>query len=220
MSRRLPQVIDREDFDALLAVPSKQAPTGVRNAAILAVMYDAGLRASEVCDLAPGDLVRRGKGAPALRVRRGKGGRDRYNLGLPAATWALVERWSAVRPSSQFFFSTLGGNRLEDRYLRAMVARYSTRAGVSKPTPDGPRPINPHMLRHSYATRLIDAGVPISQVQRALGHASLSSTQVYLHVNDAKLAATLRGALEGDDDADEPLRRIVREELDTLLRAS
>jgi integrase/recombinase XerD len=219
MARPVPQVIDREDFNRLLAVPSRRAPTGIRNAAVLVVMYDAGLRVSEVCDLVPGDVIRRGKGAPALRVRRGKGGRDRYNLGLPAATWALVERWSAVRPSSRFFFSTLDGNRLEPRYIRAMVARYSKRAGVSKSTPEGPKPINPHMLRHSYATRLIEAGVPIHDVQRALGHVSLSSTHVYLHVNDVKLAERLRSALDVASQTD-PVRQLVREELETLLRAA
>lgn len=156
--RRLPKTVEREDFDRLLAQPSRSAPTGVRNAGVLAAMYDTGLRVAEVCDLSPQDVIRTGKAAMTLRVRRGKGGRDRYNLGVPSPTWALLERWGAVRPSSRYFFSTLAGNRLEERYVRAMVARYSVRAGVSKPTPDGPKPINPHMLRHSYATRLIDAG--------------------------------------------------------------
>jgi hypothetical protein len=182
MSRRLPQIVDRDDFDRLLAAPSRSAPTGVRNAAVLAAMYDTGLRVAEVCDLSPQDVIRTGSAAHTLRVRRGKGGHDRFNLGVPSPTWALLDRWAAVRPSCRYFFSTLAGNRLEERYLRAMVARYSERAGVWKPTPEGPRPINPHMLRHSYATRLIDAGVPIHDVQRALGHASLATTQRYLHV--------------------------------------
>lgn len=219
MNRRLPQVIDRDDFDRLLAQPSRSAPTGVRNAAILAAMYDAGLRVSEVCDLAPQDVIRTGSNAHSLRVRRGKGGKDRSNLGLPTGAWACLERWAAIRPSSRYFFSTLAGNRLEERYVRAMVARYSRRAGVSKPTPDGPKPINPHMLRHSYATRLIDAGVPIHDVQRALGHASLQTTQRYLHVNDAKLAERLRSALDVTA-ADDGLRRIVREELEALVHAA
>ncbi len=72
------------------------------------------------------------------------------------------------------------------------------------------------MLRHSYATRLIEAGVPIHDVQRALGHESLATTQRYLHVNDAKLAQRLRGALEAD--RDDGLRRVVRQELENLLR--
>jgi integrase/recombinase XerD len=189
MAARLPQVITMAEYERLLAQPSRRAPTGIRNAAVLAVMWDAGLRVSEVCDLAPGDVLRTGGNAQKLRVRRGKGGKDRSNLGVPAATWALLERWAAVRPTSRFFFCTLGGNRLSPRYIEAMLARYARRAEVYKlDDANRQRPVNPHMLRHSYATRLIEAGVPIHDVQRALGHASLQTTAKYLHVNDARLA--------------------------------
>lgn len=220
MGARLPQVITAAEYERLLARPSRRAPTGIRNAAVLAVMWDAGLRVSELCDLAPGDVIRSGSNAQSLRVRRGKGGKDRANLGVPAATWALLERWAAVRPSSKFFFSTLGGNRLSPRYLEAMVSRYAARAGVFKlDDRNGQRPINPHMLRHSYATRLIEAGVPIHDVQAALGHASLQTTARYLHVNNARLAARLRAALgpSAADGGDEGVRRLVREELEALL---
>jgi site-specific recombinase XerD len=213
--KRLPQVIDREDFERVLAQPSRRAPTGIRNAAMLAAMWDAGLRVAEVCDLAPEDVVGRSQ---ELRVRRGKGGKDRYNLGVPRSSWALLDAWAQLRPSSRFFFCTLAGNRVEERYVRAMVARYAARAAVLKPTPEGPRPINPHMLRHSYATRLIQAGVPIHDVQRALGHESLSTTQRYLHVNDAQLAQRLRSALDADPDS--VLRRLVRQELEHLMRGA
>jgi integrase/recombinase XerD len=216
VTRRLPQIITRDEWERLIAQPSKHAPTGVRNAAVMHAMYDGGLRVSEVCDLAPQDVIRTGSNAHSLRVRRGKGGKDRSNLGLPTGAWACLERWAAIRPSSRYFFSTLAGNRLDERYLRQMVAHYAERAGVHKPTKDGPRPINPHMLRHSYATRLIDRGVPVHVVQRALGHSSLQTTQKYLHVNDAKLAEQLREALDTDTGEDATLRRIVREELQAM----
>jgi site-specific recombinase XerD len=74
------------------------------------------------------------------------------------------------------------------------------------------------MLRHSYATRLIQAGVPIHDVQRALGHESLSTTQRYLHVNDAQLAQRLRTALDAEQDS--ALRRLVRQELEHLMRGA
>ena len=219
MSRRLPQTISDEEFDRLLDQPSRRAPTGVRNAAILAVMWNAGLRVSEVCDLAPQDRIAKDQ---TLRVRRGKGGRDRYNLLVPRATWALLDAWAAIRPSSRYFFSTLDGNRLSERYIRAMLARYSQRAGVYKPTPDGPKPINPHMLRHSYASRLIAKDVPVNYVQRVLGHSSLRTTEKYLHVADAALTDRLRAALDTDDDGageeQAALRRIVREELERMKR--
>lgn len=219
MARRIPQTITQQEFDRLLRQPSRRAPTGVRNAAILAVMWDAGLRVSEVCALAPAD-VKDG----TIRVRRGKGGSDRANLGVPTGTWALLERWRGVRPSSRWFFCTLGGNQLSPRYVQAMTSRYSRKAGVFLTGDENERrPVHPHALRHSYATRLVEAGVPIHDVQRALGHRSLGTTQVYLHVNDAKLAARLREALEvsgnGDDAETAALRRIVREELELIVGA-
>jgi integrase/recombinase XerC len=181
-------------------------------------MWDAGLRVSEVCDLAPGDVIRTGSNAHTLRVRRGKGGKDRANLGVPAATWALVERWAAVRPTSRYFFCTLAGNRVSPRYIEAMVARYARRAAVYKlDAANQERPINPHMLRHSYATRLIEAGVPIHDVKRALGHRSLSTTERYLHVNNARLAARLRAALDGAGGGTEA--EAVRRLLDLGMRA-
>jgi site-specific recombinase XerD len=103
-----------------------------------------------------------------------------------------------------------------------MLARYARRAEVYKlDDANGQRPVNPHMLRHSYATRLIEAGVPIHDVQRALGHASLQTTAKYLHVNDARLAERLRGALDaaGSDTEAEAVRRVVRDELEALLEA-
>jgi integrase/recombinase XerD len=220
VAARLPKVITAAEYERLLAQASRRASTGIRNAAVLAVMWDAGLRVSEVCGLAPGDVARTGSSAQTLRVRRGKGGKDRANLGVPAATWALVERWASVRPTCRYFFCTLAGNQLQARYVQAMVARYARRARVYKLGDDNqPAPINPHMLRHSYATRLIEAGVPIHDVQRALGHASLATTQRYLHVNDARLAERLRAALDADggDTGAEAVRRLVREELEALL---
>jgi site-specific recombinase XerD len=138
---------------------------------------------------------------------------------VPAETWAVFERWSSIRPSSRYFFCTLGGKRLSERYLHAMVGRYASRAGVMKPTKDGDRPINPHVLRHSYATRLIERGVPIHDVQAALGHSSLATTQVYLHVNDEKLADRLRDALSEkpeNSEVEQLVRRLLREELAAL----
>lgn len=215
--RRLPQVVSDPDFDRLARMPSKTAPTGIRNAAILAVMRGAGLRVSEVCNLSPNDLVRTGTAAQTLRVRQGKGGVDRSNLALAQGDWALLERWAAIRPSSRYFFSTLSGNRLSERYMHAMVGRYSARAGVTRP--DG-QPLHPHMLRHTYATRLIERGIPIHDVAKLLGHSSIATTERYLHVNDSTLADRVRVALEAEPGSDATMRRLIREELQTLTGGS
>jgi len=179
-------------------------------------MHFAGLRVSEVCALSPRDLNKR---EMTLRVRLGKGKRDRNNLGVPVETWAVFERWAAIRPSSRYFFSTLAGKRLSERYVHQMVARYATKAEVFKVTAENRQvPINPHVLRHSYATRLIERGVPIHDVARALGHASIATTQIYLHVNDAQLAEKLRGVLS-DSQGESELERVVSRMLDEKLKA-
>ena len=106
-------------------------------------------------------------------------------------------RGAAVRPSSQFFFSTLDGNALSDRYVRGLVSRLAERAEVYKLDDDNQeRPINPHILRHSFATRLLERGVDVRQVQLALGHADLATTQVYLHVEDSRLRDNIRAAFD------------------------
>jgi len=214
--KKLPQTISADEWQRLAAQPSKRAPTGVRNLAVLHAMYFAGLRISEVCDLSPRD---RNAKTCSLRVRDGKGGRDRANLAVPAETWAVFERWAEQRPSSRYFFPTLDGNRMSERYVQQMVGRYARRAGVLKPTRDGERPINPHMLRHSYATLLIEAGVPIHDVAAALGHSSLTTTQRYLHVSDDRLAEKLRDALSDDAEASDVkrmVRAMLREEVSGL----
>jgi site-specific recombinase XerD len=213
--KRLPVVITPDDWQRLTAQPSRRAPTGKRNLAMLHTMYMAGLRVSEVAALSPRDM---NSDAMTLRVRNGKGGKDRSNLGVPAETWATLERWARVRPESRFFFSTLKGSQLSPRYIHAMVVRYATRAGVMRATTEGDRPIHPHVLRHSYATRLCEAGVPIHDVQKALGHASLATTQVYLHVNDEKLADKLRDALS-DYGEESEVERLVRRLIAEQLRA-
>jgi len=224
MRRRLPQTITDEQFHDLLAETST-APTGRRNRAMLWTMYGCGLRVGEMVQLAPRD-IKRGT-SPFMRVRRGKGGKNRANLPIPRSVWDALEAWGTARPASPFLFSTLRGEQLSDRYVRAMVARYSMAAGVYKlDDSNSERPINPHMLRHSFATRLLERGVDVRQLQLALGHSDLSTTMVYLQLQDAKLdtiAAAIDGeSAEGDAAADTSamIRTIVREELEKMARAA
>ena len=150
-----------------------------------------------------------------LRLRGRKGGVDTDDVPVPVEAAALLERWQAVRPESAQLFCTLEGEPLSDRYVRAMVARYSVKAGVQKTIRRDGRnvqaPLNPHMLRHSYATRLIEGAVPIHRVQRALGHANLQTTARYLHVSDGRQADVLLDALDGRDDGE-----LVRELLERV----
>lgn len=190
--RKLPHAINRLEYERLLAEPSQRAPSGKRNRAMIAAMYLAGLRVSEVCGLAPRDL-RPTADPPTLRVRGGKGDKDR-DLGLhPELTEALAP-WIKVRPDSNFLFCTLDGGPIQARYVHAMVTRYAERAEVFKPTRDNELvPINPHVLRHSFATAMLDRGANVYQVQRALGHSALSTTEIYLHANDRDVALAMIG---------------------------
>jgi integrase/recombinase XerC len=217
-SKRLPKTITAEEFAKLIGVTGDSA-SGRRNRAMLFAMWDCGLRVGEVVGLSPRDITQRGNdGVPSLRVRRGKGGKDRANLPIPASAWDAFQRWADVRPPSRFFFSTLKGGRISTRYVRAMVARLATRARVFKIDDSNvEHPIHSHMLRHSFATRLLEAGVDIYKVQLALGHADLSTTQRYLHVEDAGLRNAIYSALEPDERGDEAhLRRIIREEIERI----
>jgi site-specific recombinase XerD len=194
--RRIPGIISREEFDQILRKASRTAPSGLRNRAALLLMWDAGLRVSEVCDLAPGDVSLK---AATIAVRHGKGDRARV-VPAPDSALSAVEAWLRARGrgGSWLLCTVTGRRRLNDRYVRAMLARYSTRAGVFKTVRiDGQnveRPINPHMLRHSYATRCLrDAGLDIDELQELLGHVSVTTTRIYTHVDNAAVAERRAG---------------------------
>ena len=216
-ARRLPKTITEAEFDRLLAVTGNSR-SGRRNRAAIWLLYGCGLRVGEVVALSPRDVRRTGPGAPSLRVRRGKGSRDRV-VAIPAAAFDALEGWVAVRPSSPHLLSTLNGGQISTRYLRAALARYSHRAEVYLPDDaNGDKPVHPHALRHSYATRLLDEGVNVRQVQQLLGHSNLDTTSIYLGVNDSRTLDDARAAFDGPsaDDAGEVaalVRRLVREEL-------
>ncbi|MGE5483695.1 MAG: tyrosine-type recombinase/integrase [Ignavibacteriales bacterium] len=172
--RRLPEVLTDEERRALLSQPNPDCPTGLRNLCLLRLMLNAGLRAAEVLNVKTRDLNwNTGK----LIVRQGKGKKDRV-LWLGEDDLALLARWrEGRRAQSDLLFTTLAGERLNDRYLRAMVKRYARKAGI-------PRDVHPHTLRHTFATDLYKDSHDILVVQKALGHAYVSTTSIYTHLVD------------------------------------
>ncbi len=209
---RLPKTISADEF-ARLVDATGDSISGRRNRAMLWGMYGCGLRVGDVVGLSSRDIIRKSK---SLKVRRGKGGKDRSNLPIPSGGWDAFERWADVRPSSRWYFSTLAGDSISDRYVRAMVARVSDHAAVYKLDDDNrERPINPHMLRHSFATRLLESGADIRQVQLALGHSDLSTTQRYLHVEDSKLRGAILAAFDGESEQSTDVEAL-REQLAAL----
>lgn len=155
---------------------------GRRNVALLMVMWRTGLRLDECLSVQPRDLK---AGPPAeLRVRRGKGSTTRV-VGVRADAWSALAVWLAVRrkrgipPSIKgevtTVFCTLDGGKLDGGYVRRTFAAKARRAGVL-------RRVNPHGLRHTFASNMSRAGQPIEVIRDALGHSTLAVTDHYLRV--------------------------------------
>lgn len=136
---------------------------------MMSLMLHCGLRLSEVTNLRPSNInLAKGK----LRVESGKGNKDR-DLAIPDYLIDLLEKWRKMRPQSDYFFSTLRGKKLSDRYVQNMVKRYSQKAGIAKN-------ISPHTLRHTYATQYYKQTRDIETLRRILGHSDISTTTIYI----------------------------------------
>jgi integrase/recombinase XerD len=164
----------RDEIQRLIAVCSRRAPTGKRNAALIATAWRCGLRASELTALLVKDVdLDEGR----LTVQNGKGNKRRV-VGLDSGTAALLERWLLARRKLAIgrnapLFCTLQGGRVDTSYLRHLFKRLARRAEIE-------RRVHPHALRHRFAVDLIQDGADLLVVQRALGHASAATTSTYL----------------------------------------
>ena len=179
--KKLPKTLTKEEVLKLLSQPNKKAPTGLRNRCIMQLMYRAGLRESEIIKHSSKDIE---WNEGIVRVWKGKGAKDRV-LYLDKHTLDLLRLWNERRPGGRYFFCTLKGRKLNDGYIREMVERYGQKAGIEKH-------INPHMLRHTFATELLHEGYNIREVQKLLGHSDVSTTMIYTHVYDSDLANKMR----------------------------
>lgn len=181
-SRRLPDILDNEEVSALLESPSDTDPQGIRDRAILEIMYDTGLRVSELVGLKTGALDME---AGLVKIR-GKGGRERL-VPLGEITLARLRRYIEFsRPHyagdgchDRLFLSRLGGG-LTRQSIWKMIGKYIRLSGIRKK-------ITPHGLRHSFATHLLENGADLRSVQMMLGHADISTTQIYTHVSRERL---------------------------------
>jgi integrase/recombinase XerC len=172
---RLPRHESTAGIDKLLEAPDDTL-LGLRDRAILEVMYSAGLRVSELVGLNDEDVDLDGG---TVRVI-GKGDRQRLSHLGQGAKDALVA-WFAVREGEGAVYTNYKGGRLGVRSVQKMVDKYTAKAGLGK--------LTPHALRHSMATHLLDNGADIRSVQEMLGHRSITSTQVYTHVAKTRQAA-------------------------------
>ncbi|MDR1309522.1 MAG: tyrosine recombinase XerD [Deltaproteobacteria bacterium] len=181
VSKPLPKALGREDVERLVTFPDPSTPLGLRDRAMLEVLYAAGLRVSELVGLS---LAQVHLDDGFLRVR-GKGSKDRITpLGEEAVSF-LGRYLREARPglvgpgSGQAVFLAQTGLPLTRNSFYRLITRMAAEAGLP--------PTSPHVLRHSFATHLLEGGADLRAVQMMLGHASLSSTECYLKVEDRRL---------------------------------
>jgi integrase/recombinase XerD len=179
----LPRYLTSPQVDALLAAPDVATPLGIRDRAILEVLYATGLRVSELIGLRPTDLDMQ----VGVLTCFGKGRKERLvPLGRIARKWVqrYVEEVRGTlrprRPSAAELFLSQRGGRLSRMGLWGIVRRHAVTAGVE-------RTLTPHVLRHSFATHLLERGADLRALQAMLGHADISTTQIYTHVTRERL---------------------------------
>jgi len=179
--RRLPKCLDVEQVEALLAAPDTSTLLGARDRAILETIYSSGLRIGELVALNIEDLD---EFSEALRIR-GKGKKERL---VPLGTKAVeaIEAYQSIR-RGQFgredrgaLFVNRFGKRLSARSIRRKLTSYLREAQIDTH-------VSPHVLRHSFATHMLNAGADLRSVQEMLGHESLSTTQIYTHLTTRRL---------------------------------
>lgn len=179
----LPKFLSLEEVDQLLAQPDTATPRGLRDKALIEVLYATGLRVSELIALRAGDLNLEDGYLTCI----GKGDKQRMvPLGREAADWVRRYirdgRLQLVRKRSApwLFVNARDGGPLSRVGFWKVLKAYGVKAGIS-------RAISPHVLRHSFATHLLDRGADLRMIQVMLGHADLSTTQIYTHVLEARL---------------------------------
>jgi integrase/recombinase XerC len=203
--RRLPGVLSEEEVTSLVTSPDAETPQGLRDRAILELLYASGLRVSEVSGLDMLDVDLDGR---SMRVR-GKGRRERTVLmGRPASraleSYLREGRRRLARGAQEALFLNRDGGRLSQRAVQSAVRKYALAAGLD-------RRAHPHLLRHTFATHMLDGGADLRVVQDLLGHASPNTTQIYLHVTEERQRKVLEDALDGIAEVEEERRRERRE---------
>ncbi len=181
---RVPKLMSEAQVEALLAAPSEDAPLGLRDRAMLELMYASGLRVSELVGLKTFHL---GMNEGVLRVM-GKGSKERL------VPFGQVAREAVSRYLAEARAVILGGQQSEDLFVTArgkgmsrvmfwmIVKKYALQAGITSP-------LSPHTLRHAFATHLLNHGADLRAVQMLLGHADISTTTIYTHVARERLKA-------------------------------
>jgi integrase/recombinase XerD len=176
--RRLPKILTREEAIRLI-----DAASNLFHRALLMTAYSTGMRRAEVCQLKAEDIDSK---RMLIRIRQGKGRRDRDVPLSPKLLETLREYWRWMKPKIYLFPGTVNGSRADKPITAKMLweacQEAAQRAGITKP-------VSPHLLRHSFATHLVEGGADLPTVQALLGHADLKPTSIYLHLSERHLKA-------------------------------
>ncbi len=194
ISRNLPKTLDDQEVEKILSTCNMDDPCGLRDAAFIEFMYATGARISEVAGLKLGD-VDFGQGQARLF---GKGSKERLVMLYPQALEvlqryldkarpALLAKRSQDGPTIDAVFLSVRGNAMSADSLRKAFEKHARAAGLDAQ-------VTPHAVRHTFATELLDGGADLRSVQELLGHASLSTTQIYTHVSVERLKQAARSA--------------------------
>ncbi|HWB82744.1 MAG TPA: site-specific tyrosine recombinase XerD [Bryobacteraceae bacterium] len=182
----IPKFLNLQDIEKLIQAPDTSRPTGQRDRAMLELLYASGLRVSELCSLAKSDL---NTDMAVLRTT-GKGNKQRMVPVGREAVQAVREYIADGREAllkgrtSRYLFITARGGCLTRQAFWKLLANYGRKAGIF-------HGITPHVLRHSFATHLLEGGADLRSVQVMLGHADVSTTQIYTHVMRSRLRKTV-----------------------------
>ncbi len=184
--QQIPKFLSPTEVEKLLEAPDPAKPTGLRDRAMLELLYATGLRVSELCRVRSGDL-----NAEVGVVRSmGKGNKERV---VPVGRKALEAIQAYVRDgrpallkgrATEYLFATARGGKLTRQAFWKLIIQYGKRIGVF-------HNLSPHVIRHSFATHLLERGADLRSLQMMLGHADISTTQIYTHVLRSRLRRTL-----------------------------
>lgn len=179
LDKKLPKYLYYDQMEQILSIPDKNTPLGMRDLTLLELLYSTGVRVSELINIKIEDINFDDK---SIRIL-GKGNKERivlYSKVLKEYLNDYLKIRSTFNPNHNYLFINKFGNKLTDRGVRVIIDNILKKGMVSFH-------ISPHMIRHTFATHLLDNGADLKCVQELLGHKNLSSTQVYTHVSDEHL---------------------------------
>ncbi|MBC7240949.1 MAG: site-specific tyrosine recombinase XerD [Anaerolineae bacterium] len=183
VKKRLPVTLSYEEVERLLDAPKGSSPKAIRDKALLELLYATGMRVTELVSL---DLEDINLASATVRVRQGKGGKERIIPIHSRAVEALREYLAKARrmllrsPNERALFLNHRGERLTRQGLWLIIKQYVREAGIKTE-------VTPHTLRHSFATHLLNGKADLRHVQELLGHANISTTQIYTHISSERL---------------------------------